>query len=77
MGILAALSSTALGAAEKAEAASKGLRQLHRRPVLLAPECFQKQGAGVSLCGALECLIEDEMMSSEVRRPPPRTCCSS
>ena len=29
--------------------------------MLLAPECFQKHGAGVSLCGALEWLIEDEM----------------
>ena len=49
------------GPAQKAEAASRGLRQLRRRPVLLAPERFQKQGGGVSLCGALEWLIEDEM----------------
>ena len=52
------------GAGGEGRGSEQGARQLRRRPVLLAPECFQKQGAGVSLCGALEWLIERE---AEVR----------
>ena len=49
------------GAGGEGRGSEQGVRQLGRRPVLPDLECVQKQGAGVSLCGALEWLIEDEM----------------